>query len=144
MIQQKWKNIVNSQLIIEKYQNKELYDLCCSESIFYAANEYYDLNFDDNCLKISAAFCGGNLTEDTCGILTAAIAIIAVKFSEGVSHQSLQMHEYVREFTEIFNNRWSCNNCLKLKNQYRDINYGCKSLIVESFILLTDFIDSKL
>ncbi len=135
---------MSSKEIILDFQNKDKYDLCCSESIFYASNEYYNLNLDENSLKISAAFCGGNLDEDTCGILTASIAIIAIKFCEGVSHQSLQMQEYIKEFTKIFNDYYATNNCGLLKEKYRDINEGCKSLIVDSFLLLTNFIDSKL
>lgn len=132
----------NPRSIVLKYQDKEQYDLCCSESIFYAANEYYNLGFNSNTFKLSAAFCGGNLTEDTCGILTACIAIIAVKFTNGVSHHSPEMQGYVKDFTKLFEDKWSCNNCKKLKEKYRDVNFGCKTLIIESFILLTDYIDS--
>lgn len=130
--------------VILEFQNKEAYDLCCSESIFYASSKYYDLNFDEHTYKVAAAFCGGNLVEDTCGLLTASIAIIAVMFAENNSHNSPLMKEYIMEFTEVFEDNFSSKNCGILKGLYRDDFRGCKDIIVDCFVKLTEFIDSKL
>lgn len=134
---------MNSKEIILKFQNKDIYDLCCSESIFYAANEYYSLNFNESTFKVSAAFCGGNLTEDTCGLLTASIGVIACIFVKENSHNSPEMKTYIQEYTNIFKEKYSSNNCAVLKKAYRN-EFGCKNLIVDSFVTLCDYIDSKL
>ncbi len=135
---------MDARSLIEDFQDKSKYDLCCSESIFYAANKYYNLDFNESTFKLSAAFCGGNLTEDTCGLLTASIGVIAVMFVDGVSHTSPLMKEYVIEYTNIFNEKYSSKNCGDLKKVYRSETTGCKSLIVDSFETLCNFIDSKL
>ncbi len=131
------------QLILD-FQNKDKYDLCCSESIFYASAKYYDLDYNESTYKVAAAFCGGNLMEDTCGLLTASIAVIATIFVKENSHNSEEMKAHIVEFTNKFNMKFSSKNCKLLKNIYRSEEFGCKNLIVESFILLTSFIDSKL
>ncbi len=134
---------MNKTEVIKKYQDKTKYDLCCSESIFYAARDYYGLDLEGDALKISAAFCGGNLTEDVCGLLTSSIAIIAVIFTENVSHQSPLMKSYVQEYTQLFINKYEAKQCPCLKKLYRDEVTGCKSFIIDAFEFLCDFIDSK-
>ncbi len=134
---------MNSKELIVKYRSKD-YDLCCSESIFYAANEYYNLEFSNDTLKIAAAFCGGNLTEDNCGLYTASISIIAVMFTEGVSHQSPLLKQYVSEFKTEFNEKYLSFNCKRLKELYRDEVFGCNDFIIDCFQLLCKFIDDRL
>ncbi|MFV0498556.1 MAG: C-GCAxxG-C-C family (seleno)protein [Bacilli bacterium] len=135
---------MDAREVIENFQDKNKYDLCCSESIFYASSKYYNLNFDNNTYKLAAAFCGGNLTEDTCGLLTTSIAIIAVMFCESNSHNSPLMKSYIKEYIEIFNQKYTSSNCGRLKELYRKDNVRCKNFIIDSFVTLTNYIDSKL
>lgn len=135
---------MNAKEIVLEFQNKELYNLCCSESIFYSADKYYDLNFSESTFKVAAAFCGGNLVEGDCGLLTASIAVIAVMFVQDNSHSSPLMKEYIQEYTALFNEKYSSKNCKSLKEVYRDEQFGCKNLIVDSFVTLCDFIDARL
>lgn len=134
---------MNPKDIIIDFQDKSKYNYCCSESIFYAANKYYDLDFNESTFKVSAAFCGGNLTEGNCGLLTASIAVIAAMFAKENSHSSPLMKEYIQEYTTVFTEKYSTDNCKKLKEIYREEASGCKSFIIDSFVTLTDFIDSK-
>ncbi len=135
---------MNAKDVILEFQNKELYDLCCSESIFHASNKYYNLGFNDSTFKLSAAFCGGNLVEGDCGLLTASIAVIAVMFVQDNSHNSPLMKEFIQEYTKLFNDKYKSTNCKNLKDLYRNEEFGCKNFIVDSFVTLCDFIDSKL
>lgn len=134
---------MNSKDIIVDFQNKEKYDLCCSESIFYAAAKYYDLEFNESTYRVAAAFCGGNLTEGNCGLLTASIGIIAIMFAKENSHSSPEMKSYIQEYTKLFQEKYSSDNCAKLKVIYRN-EFGCRDLIIDSFITLCEYIDSKI
>lgn len=135
---------MKSNEIITKYLDKSKYDLCCSESIFYAANEYYDLKLDSNTFKVSAAFCGGNIVEGNCGLLTASISILAIMFATDVSHKSETMREYIVEYTELFKSEFSDINCANLKLKYRTEEEGCRLLIVAAFIHFVNYVNSKL
>jgi len=51
--------------VVKKYYG-EKYDLNCSETILYAANEEYGLNLSKETFKTMAAFGGGMAIEATC------------------------------------------------------------------------------
>lgn len=135
---------MKSSEVIKKFQDKDKFDLCCSESIFYAANEYYDLNLHKDTLKVSSAFCGGNGVESTCGLLSASIMVIALLTNDSVAHQNPHTKAYIIEFTDLFNNKFKSDICRDLKKVYRSEQFGCKELIIEAFILLCDFIDHEI
>lgn len=134
---------MNAKHVIEKYKDKTQYDLCCSESILYAAREYYNLDLSPDALKLFSAFCGGNLIEGNCGLLTTSLAIISCVFTDEVSHKSPVMKSYAVEFTKSFEKQYSCYNCKELKKLYRKEGSGCNDFTIDAFVFLCEFIDSK-
>ncbi len=131
---------MDSKQIILKYQDKSKYDLCCSESILYAANEYYNLNLSRDVIKASGAFCGGSFLEKECGLLIAGKMVISIMTYEEVAHQSEKMQELIKQYAVEFGAKFSSSSCEKLKGLYRDETIGCKNLVVEAFEHLVHFI----
>ncbi len=127
--------IMKNSDLIKKYKEPHR-DLCCSETIFHAANEKYNLGFTQAHFSISSAFCGGNITGDTCGLLTASVAIIGVIFNQSVSHKSLLMRECIKDFKESFlalNGEMSCSI---LKPRKIQESGSCYNFTLEVFELL--------
>ena len=54
----------------------------------YAANEEYNLNLTEQTLKVMAGFGGGMATGDVCGVITGAIGVIGIMFTEVSGHKS--------------------------------------------------------
>ncbi len=134
---------MEAKAIIEKYLDKSVYDLCCSESIIYAANEYYNLGVSQDVIKASGAFCGGSYVEGKCGIIQSANMIIAIMFYENCAHKSERMKELILQYNVEYKEMFSSDNCERLKELYRKEDIGCKELIVLAFIELTKFIDKN-
>ncbi|XMB86887.1 C-GCAxxG-C-C family (seleno)protein [Mycoplasmatota bacterium WC44] len=125
--------------LIKKYKSNE-YDLSCSEAVLYAANEKWDLNLSNECFKMVAPYSGGMLTEDTCGILTASLAVIGLIFTETVAHQSPLMVEVSREYVERFKQELKSTNCGILKENFRDEVVGCTNIIIKGGMLLEEVV----
>lgn len=126
--------------LVDKYRNVEL-DLCCSETIFYAANEKYALGLDKQHFRIAASFCGGNLRKDNCGLVTASIAILGIVFAEDVSHKSPLLKEAVNYYQDRFIEELATINCQSLIDKYRDSVTGCNKIIYIAFDLLEETIE---
>lgn len=52
----------------------------CAESLIRAGNEYYNLNLDENALKMTGAFGGGFHVGDVCGALSGSACVISSKY----------------------------------------------------------------
>lgn len=50
----------------------------CAESLIRAGNEYYNLNLDENALKMTGAFGGGFHVGDVCGALVVQHVLFQV------------------------------------------------------------------
>jgi C_GCAxxG_C_C family probable redox protein len=129
------------QDLIIKYQDKEKYDLSCSETILYAANEYYNLGLDEKSFKMMAPFSGGMYVERTCGIVTASLAVIGLIFTDEVAHNSPIVKELSKKYIEKFENRYGTSECRSLKAEYRDDLTGCFNLIKEASDLLVEVVN---
>ncbi|EKQ51810.1 MULTISPECIES: C-GCAxxG-C-C family (seleno)protein [unclassified Clostridium] len=112
----------------KKYWNEE-YDLNCAECIMYAANEEYDLNLTKETLKVMSGFGGGMATGDVCGVITGAIGVIGIMFTEISGHKSPHVREMTREFIKRFKEKLGFVKCADLKKEY--INVKRCTLMIE-------------
>jgi len=103
-----------------KYR-KEEYDLNCAECIIYAANEEYNLNLKEETLKVMAGFGGGMATGDVCGVITGAIGVISVMFTEVSGHKSPKVREMTIELINDFKEKLGYIKCVDLKKEYADV-----------------------
>lgn len=115
--------------IMKKYRDKSKYDLSCSESMVYAANEVYNLNLDENTFRALAPFSGGMWIEDVCGTLTGSLAVLGIIFTNNVAHESEHLKELTLEFIQNFESKLGSRNCAKLKGKYRTEEEGCNSVM---------------
>ena len=113
----------------KKYWAEE-YDLNCAECIVYAANEEYNLNLSEQTLKVMAGFGGGMATGDVCGVVTGAIGVIGIMFTEVSGHKSPIVREMTREFIKRFNEKLGYIKCVDLKKEY--INVKRCTLMIET------------
>lgn len=104
----------------KKYWTEE-YDLNCAECIMYATNEEYNLNLTEQTLKAMAGFGGGMATGDVCGVITGAIGVIGIMFTEVRGHKSPVVREMTREFIYKFKEKLGYIKCIDLKREYKDV-----------------------
>ncbi|MFW2489571.1 C-GCAxxG-C-C family (seleno)protein [Clostridium chromiireducens] len=128
--------------MVKKYR-KEEYDLNCAESIMYAANEEYDLNLSKQTLKTMSGFGGGMSTGDVCGVITGAVGVIGIMFTEISGHKSPIVAEITREFINKFNESLRFIKCIDLKKEYIDIKRCTLMIEKGAEILETIIIERK-
>lgn len=117
---------------IEKYRNKDLYDLSCSETIVMAASDAYKLNLSEDFFHALAPFSGGMYQDEACGALTGSLAILGVLFTEKSAHDSEILKEINEYFFKNFKSRLSETRCEKLKELHRREDIGCNPVIFEA------------
>ena len=122
----------------KKYWNVE-YDLNCAECIMYAANEEYNLNLSEQTLKVMAGFGGGMATGDICGVITGAVGVIGIMFTEVSGHKSPRVREMTREFINRFNEKLGYIKCAELKKEYINVK-RCTLMIETSAEILEEII----
>jgi C_GCAxxG_C_C family probable redox protein len=101
----------------KKYWQEE-YDLNCAECIIYAANEEYNLKLKEETLKVMAGFGGGMAIGDVCGVITGAIAVIGIMFTEVSGHKSPIVKEITKDIINEFKEKLGYIKCIDLKNEY--------------------------
>ena len=126
--------------LIMKYRNKDNYDYSCSETILRAADEYYNLNLSDNEFKMVAPFSGGMFEGDLCGIVSAAVCVLGILFTDGVAHTSPVLIEAVKKYKGLFYTNFDSITCNELVQEYRDELNGCTDLIVKGAVLLDEVV----
>lgn len=122
----------------KKYWNVE-YDLNCAECIMYAANEEYNLSLSEQTLKVMAGFGGGMATGDICGVITGAVGVIGIMFTEVSGHKSPRVREMTREFINRFNEKLGYIKCAELKKEYINVK-RCTLMIETSAEILEEII----
>ncbi len=125
---------------IKKYRDKSKYDLSCSETIIYAANEEYNLNLDKSTLKAMAPFSGGMYIEDVCGAITGALAVLGILFTNNVAHKSEHLKKLTKEYFAEFEQKLKSRKCSKLKDMYRTEEDGCNYIIYIAGEILDEII----
>lgn len=125
--------------IVRKYYGQE-YDLNCSETILYAANEEYGLNLSKETFKTMAAFGGGMAIESTCGVITGAISVLGILFTKERAHESDYVKTLTQEFIGEFRKECDAINCDALKALYRNDEIRCLSIVEKGAIILDNII----
>ena len=113
---------------VRKFYDSE-YDLNCAETIIYAANEEYNMSLNKQTLKAMAAFGGGMAVESVCGVITGAISVIGILFTEERAHESDRVKNLTKEYFEKFTLKLGSDNCAKLKESYRNDEARCFKMI---------------
>lgn len=126
-----------------KFYSSE-YDLNCAETILYAANEEYEMNLDKNVFKAMAGFGGGMAVEGVCGAISGAIAVIGILFTKERAHESDRVKNITKEFIEKFTEKLGSNNCLILKERYRNDNIRCLMMIKTAAEILDEIVNREI
>lgn len=132
--------VIKMKKLIRKYRNEKLYDLSCSETMIYAANEKYDLGLTETHYNMLAPFSGGMYEGETCGVVTGAIAVLGIIYTDGVSHNSPVLKEAVVEYKTRFKELLGSQVCNTLIDSQRDEITGCDSIIIQGGNLLEEVI----
>lgn len=130
--------------IMKKYRDKNNYDLSCSETMIYAANEAYNLNLDEKTLRAMAPFSGGMWTENACGALTGSLAVLGILFTDKVAHNSEHLKELVIQFQEKFQDKLKSKMCIDLKPLHRTEEDGCNSIMYEAADILDEIVTREM
>lgn len=126
---------------IRKYREPQ-YDLSCSESTLWAANEVYNLGLEPQALKLMAGFSGGLMTEDLCGAIAGAVAALSALLTNGVAHQSPELKAAVQEYLKRADQHFCSRNCAKLKETHRDqLANSCNPVIFENADILNAVVE---
>lgn len=129
--------------VAKKYWAEE-YDLNCAECIVYAANEEYALNLPEEALKVVSGFGGGMATGDVCGVITGAIAVIGIMFTEVSGHKSPKVRAMTREFIKNFKEKMEFIKCVDLNRKYTDrVGRKCSLMIETGADILEDIIKKE-
>ena len=126
---------------IRKYRDEKQYDLSCSEAMIYAANEKYNLGLTESHFKMMAPFSGGMYDGDTCGVVSGAIAVLGLVFTNNVSHNSPLLKEAVLEYKASFEELLGSRVCNTLLETQRDDIEGCNTIILDGGKLLEEVIE---
>ena len=126
---------------VRKYYDEE-YNLSCSETMIYAANEEYNLELDKNVLKSMAAFGGGMAIESICGAISGSLAVLGILFVKEKAHESDKIKELSKEFFDKFEKKLETNNCKELKEKFRTEKSRC-SVIVDAAAEILDEIVTR-
>lgn len=130
---------MNMTDLIIKYKSGN-YDLSCSEAILYASNDRYNLGLDKTHFHMMAPYSGGMYTEDTCGIVTASLAVIGILFTNDVAHKTDNLKEITQRLIERINSELSSINCFDLKEKHRSETTGCTGIIIRGAQILEEVI----
>jgi C_GCAxxG_C_C family probable redox protein len=128
---------------VKKYYNKEVYDLNCAETMLYAANEEYSMNFSKETLKTVAAFGGGMAIESVCGAITGALAVIGILFTKEKAHESDKIKNLTMEFFNEFQKKLGTFNCKELKEKYKTDELRCGVMVEEAALILDEIINKE-
>ncbi len=128
------------QKALRKYWDKTNYNLSCSETVLYAANEVYNLGLNENSFKMMAPFSGGMFEGETCGVVTGGIAVIGILFTKNSKADSPEMIAATKEFKQRFLDELKSRDCTPLKEMYEDPSCGCGNLIYAGGKILEEVI----
>jgi C_GCAxxG_C_C family probable redox protein len=132
--------VKNMQKELRKYWDKTTCNYSCSETMVYAANEYYQLGLDERGFKMMAGFSGGMFEGETCGVITGGIAVLSLMLVKSCKADSPELKEAIVEFKTRFNNELGSKNCTPLKEMHED-ETGCGNLIYAGGQILEEVID---
>jgi|AntAceMinimDraft_18_1070375.scaffolds.fasta_scaffold00496_13 C_GCAxxG_C_C family probable redox protein len=126
---------------LRKFWDKNNYKLSCSETVLYAANEYYNLGLDEKSFKMMSGFSGGMFEGETCGIITGGISVISILLTIDNKENSPKLKDAVVEFRQRFLKELKSKDCTPLKEMYEEEIIGCGNLIYAGGKILEEVID---
>lgn len=129
---------------MEKYRNKELYDLSCSETMLSSANEEYNMNLSKDTLRAMAPFSGGMYCNEACGCITGSLAVLGILFVDKGAHESDYIKDLTVEFINEFEMKLGHRNCEPLKENYRTEENGCTDLMYDTADILDVIVTREL
>lgn len=116
-------------------------NLSCSETILFAANEYYDLKLSPAMLKASSAFGAGMYYDEVCGACSSCVAVLGMLLSNGLAHESEDMKSAVKEMMTQFHLKLDAHYCNELKEKYKTEEKRCEKMIITAADLLEEILD---
>lgn len=126
---------------MEGYGEKE--DLNCAEKILYGANQAYQLNLDEQSLKMSAGFGGGMAIESICGALSASIMVLGLLFVKKNAHESVRIKTLTQELFNTYRKEMGYLDCAPLKAEHRTEELKCKNVILKAAQILDTIIQRE-
>lgn len=97
----------------------------CSESLLYAANEYYDLGLSAETLKLMGGFGGGMGCKTTCGALSGSIAALSCIFLRGKAHDNPEIMKISGGFVQKFQEKLGDTLCSVLEARNKKPEVRC-------------------
>ena len=140
------KDIVN---IIDEIRNeselkpeneKQLYHKNCGETVMEALKIKYELNIDDNAIKMLAPYGFGLQRGKTCGAFASGVAAIGMMFTEDKPSTNQKMKEIVGKWVDVYIKKFGSINCDYIRPNHMDPVKGCLKVQEEAGALFEDFI----
>ncbi len=128
--------------IVKKYYPEGDYN--CAEAMIYGANEAYQLNLSKDALLAMAGFGGGMAVEGVCGAISGGVAVLGIMFTKERAHVGQLTKELTIEFIKTVEEKLGSSNCKILKEQYRDEEIKCASIVESTAEILDEIINREL
>lgn len=101
----------------------------CAESLIRAGNEYYNLNLDENALKMTGAFGGGFHVGDVCGALSGSACVISSKYIETRAHETTHLKPIMLNLVRAFQSHFSSRLCCQIKAKHYSQEVHCLNTV---------------
>lgn len=112
------------QETIKKYYVEGNYN--CSETLIHAANSYYDLQLDEESMKVLSGFGGGMFIGSTCGALIGSVAAISKKVIQSKAHEELDsFRPQIQKCVINFKKKLGGTDCKDIKPLHHDKESRC-------------------
>lgn len=128
------KDIEPLKELIESGFGKEE-GLNCAEKILHGANRVYNLNLNDEALKLAYGFGGGMGIQSVCGVLTGGVMVISKVCKDKNTDKNL-VKDFSNRFFDMFREEMEDVNCHILKDIHHTEDLGCHSVIVKAAEIL--------
>lgn len=109
----------------------------CAEAVLSAANDEYKLGLNDTMLKMFIGYGGGNGCGSTCGIITAALAVLSYLYGDKPKEEFRPM---CAEFIESFKAKLGDTECTALEAKYKTAETRCTKTMELAGEVLDSFI----
>lgn len=112
--------------IAEKYYKQ---GFNCAESIIRAGNEYYNLNLNENTLRMTGGFGGGFQVGDICGALSGSACVVSSKYIETKAHECPDLKPVMLNLVRAFQSELSSRLCSQIKAKYFSKEVHCLNTV---------------
>lgn len=108
----------------------------CSETLLRACNDEYQLNMNDEDMKVMAGFGGGMFVGKTCGALVGSIAAVSKKIVETKAHDMPELKNIIQKVVLNFKKELGDTDCAKIKPIFHSKDDGCLHTCLHAAIAL--------